>query len=132
MRIKNVLVNGFLGLFVVASTHGVVLFAGNCLWYCDDNIHWRKVQVNVVGQPGTKQCENLDSRHADFIYTDDSNLDKLTVATGTVHYKRYGASNCSASCDGANLTPYKTNGSPGGDVISEGDYEKNTCSMKGS
>lgn len=133
MGIKRLLANCFVGLVVMAATHSVVVFAGDCLWYCDDQIGWLKDQVNIVGG-GTQviRCISFDAPYKDYVYTDDSTYDKRTLSWGTYHFKQYLGISCFATCEDAFYYPHKADGAPIGDILYQGNTTAYTCTMNNS
>ena len=131
MRLKNVLMNGVIGFIAFASTIELVGFvrAGNCIYYCDDQVEWVKVQLNVVGEPVSHRCLQYQARFQYFLYTDDSTLDKMTKDLGTTVWELYSDTRCNPTCEQVGY-PVKAAGSPEGRPLEEGEASNHTCGMK--
>lgn len=131
MGIKRLLAHSFAGLLAMAATHSVVVYAGNCLWYCDDQIEWAKRQYFKEGMPPAVHCLKFDAPYKDWIYTDDSTFDKRTNSPGDYDFKAYADTVCGASCDNPAL-PVKATGAIQGNVLNEGKFPAYSCSMQDS
>lgn len=133
MRIKNVLKKGVFGLLVFVSTFELVGLAraGNCLWYCDDQIAWVKKQHNEVGHPATIVCTQYSYRYQGLVYTDDASYQVEVLAEGQTHWKHFGGTRCNPTCEEVSY-PVKADGSPQGRPIREGNDTNHSCSMRQS
>lgn len=132
MGIKRLLANGFFGILLIATTRTAVVLAGNCLWYCDDQIEWGKRTWDEAGQPQTYRCTLYsDPPNSQFVYNDDSTFDKATDDVGTDAWKHYVGTSCDPTCQNV-AYPVKASGSIEGEALTEGTDQKQTCTMENS